>query len=433
VATSGSDTNSGTATSPWKTLSKAANTALPGDVVCVRAGSHAGFTMTRSGTASAPIQFVGYPGDSRPVIDGTIGLRADVVRFSGNGYISLTGFIVQNAQGGAFYGSGIKTDSTAHHITITDNIIRENQSFGIYPHASRHLTITNNDIYGNAAGIYVSWDGEGTVIANNDIHNTDRMIRNTVGGNDDAGGDAIVFHKGAGKVLVENNRMWANRATSYDYAWDGGALSIYGASNITFRKNTMWDNENILETGTDGTSGLSCSNNVFVHNVARGDLTVGRAFGLFVRCATDMLIAHNTITNVAFGFSLGSDSATYSNSIDGLRIVNNVVSLQNGKVYGIEQTAPLPSTVVIDNNIEHSMTGDIASVRGVGTTKSLATFTSWTGFDRNGSQADPLFVNRTANDYRLQAGSPAIDRGSRLPGLNDGYSGGAPDAGRYER
>ncbi|GAH64568.1 unnamed protein product, partial [marine sediment metagenome] len=35
-------------------------------------------------------------------------------------------------------------------------------------------------------------------------------------------------------------------------------------------------------------------------------------------------------------------------------------------------------------------------------------------------------------DLRLRAGSPVIDRGEVLPGLNDGFSGGAPDLGAIE-
>jgi len=38
----------------------------------------------------------------------------------------------------------------------------------------------------------------------------------------------------------------------------------------------------------------------------------------------------------------------------------------------------------------------------------------------------------TANDLRLKAGSAAIDAGEVLPGINDGFSGKAPDLGAYE-
>jgi hypothetical protein len=50
----------------------------------------------------------------------------------------------------------------------------------------------------------------------------------------------------------------------------------------------------------------------------------------------------------------------------------------------------------------------------------------------NGRAGDPLFVNAAAGDYRLQAGSPGIDAGLRLPGINDTYQGSAPDIGAFE-
>jgi hypothetical protein len=42
------------------------------------------------------------------------------------------------------------------------------------------------------------------------------------------------------------------------------------------------------------------------------------------------------------------------------------------------------------------------------------------------------FPERGAPDLRLEAGSAAIDVGSAIPNINDGYVGAAPDAGAYE-
>lgn len=45
---------------------------------------------------------------------------------------------------------------------------------------------------------------------------------------------------------------------------------------------------------------------------------------------------------------------------------------------------------------------------------------------------DPLFVNAETDDYDLSSNSPAIDIGLVIPGITDGYTGAAPDAGAYE-
>jgi hypothetical protein len=41
-------------------------------------------------------------------------------------------------------------------------------------------------------------------------------------------------------------------------------------------------------------------------------------------------------------------------------------------------------------------------------------------------------VQVAITDLRLKAGSTAVDAGAPLPGLNDGFTGKAPDLGAYE-
>src|ERR1700689_2539710 len=72
VSTSGKDTNSGTITSPWRTLQHAANSVKAGDTVYVRAGVYKEVvSIPSSGSASAGyITFSSYPGELA-IIDGT--------------------------------------------------------------------------------------------------------------------------------------------------------------------------------------------------------------------------------------------------------------------------------------------------------------------------------------------------------------------------
>ena len=79
VSPSGLDTNAGTSISaPWKTITKAANSALPGDLVYIRNGTYAEMVTLRisgtdpNGTASPKgyITFQSYPGESA-IIDGS--------------------------------------------------------------------------------------------------------------------------------------------------------------------------------------------------------------------------------------------------------------------------------------------------------------------------------------------------------------------------
>jgi hypothetical protein len=146
-----------------------------------------------------------------------------------------------------------------------------------------------------------------------------------------------------------------------------------------------------------------------------------------------MLIAHNTFVNLnLWVYAIDLGSADFSGQIDGLRIVNNIASMKEGKIYGIGGDIPL-STMTIDYNLDYNPGYFVASVAGYGNTTSTAQLTAWTGKQANGINGDPRLVSTgTTPDAHLRADSPAIDAGARLPGVNDSYNGVAPDVGRYE-
>jgi hypothetical protein len=76
VATTGSDSNSGTISAPFKSLTKAQSVAVSGDTVYIRAGTYTSFTIASSDTtynyvhnfSKSGITYSGYPGET-PVFD----------------------------------------------------------------------------------------------------------------------------------------------------------------------------------------------------------------------------------------------------------------------------------------------------------------------------------------------------------------------------
>src|SRR5689334_18305071 len=98
VATTGNDANTGTLAAPFKTLSKAATVALPGDVISVRGGLYNGaVSIDSKGTSSARITFRSYPGETA-ILDGTgIGSSTILVNLYKTEYVDFTGFEVRNA------------------------------------------------------------------------------------------------------------------------------------------------------------------------------------------------------------------------------------------------------------------------------------------------------------------------------------------------
>ncbi len=336
---------------------------------------------------------------------------------------AIRGLTIQDAPDQ--WGSGVRIESSSG-VVIERNLIRDNHSFGIKVKDATGITIRDNEITKNDTGIELSGAVAGTVVSGNRIHDNDRMVTASRGGN------GIVFTKTVGRVTASDNLLWGNRAPHLaDSGYDGGAFEIYAASDIRIEGNVVWDNNNVMETGTDGTA--PCNGIRFVRNVAYGAGTVpNETQGMILRCAADSLIANNTYDGLdTFAFYVTAAGA-YAGSVDGLRIEDNIVA--GGRSYSL--AAGLPASLVIDYNLSNpggsaAQYGSyVGYVEGKGNTSSLGQFSTWTGYDDHGVQADPTFLDSIAHDYRLAPLSPAIDAGVDV--TDDGFAGLAPDMGAYE-
>ena len=429
VATNGDDSAAGTVNAPWRTVQKAADAAPSGSTVYIRGGVYGPFTMRRSGQPGAPTTFTSFPGETA-IIDGQQAV-AYTVTVVGTHDVDLTHLVVQGGYADAHEGGGVVIQASTN-VTVSDSLLRNNKAFGVRSQKSTDVTIERNEVTHNAVGVHIGELGAGTVVADNLIHDNDKMMVNTpdIKGDDvGAGGVAVVFT--TGHVVVRNNYVWGNRAFSYDYGYDGSAFEIYAAQNWEFTDNVAWDNRVMFETGTDANR-TPCSNGVFARNVAFGPASVDVARGVVLRCAENGLIANNTFVGLQdFVFTLQHEVGTYGGSIAGLHIVNNVMYLTDAKAFSIDSA--IPSSVVLDSNLVFKTgAGWVATMVGSGGTNSLTTLAQWMGQIQHGIQGDPLFADMAAHDYRLMPGSPAIDSGTIIPGVTDGYNGAAPDRGSQE-
>jgi hypothetical protein len=89
----GSGGGSGPAGDPYLGLQSAADSAAPGDVFLVAAGTYADFEIETSGLAGAPIAFVG-PGDGSAIVDGQ-GTDRGVVTVGTGGAAPIAHVVVQ--------------------------------------------------------------------------------------------------------------------------------------------------------------------------------------------------------------------------------------------------------------------------------------------------------------------------------------------------
>ena len=163
VETGGSDEGSGGAEAPWATLQHAANNVSAGDVVTVRSGSYAGFSLEASGTHGAPITFRAE--DDTVVIDEDNSETPDGINLEGVDWVVIEGFPVEGATR-----AGIRA-ALCENVTIRGNRADQNGRWGIFTGHCDFLLIENNETSrsGDEHGIYVSNSGDHPTIRGNSI------------------------------------------------------------------------------------------------------------------------------------------------------------------------------------------------------------------------------------------------------------------------
>ena len=144
VSTTGSDSNSGASGNPFKSISKAAGMAKPGDTVLVAGGTYTGLvSIWNDGAAGAPITFKPMDGQ-KVIIDGAgTPANSNLVTIGGD-YVTFQGFEVKNATV-----DGIMS-LNAHDVKIIGNKVHDTQRNAIYVQAQEGNTNSyNNVIEGN--------------------------------------------------------------------------------------------------------------------------------------------------------------------------------------------------------------------------------------------------------------------------------------------
>lgn len=170
--------------------------------------------------------------------------------------------------------------------------------------------------------------------------------------------------------------------------------------------------------------------NVTCHNYDYGGIKVGSAVGETTNAWT---IHHCTVYDETgdsnYGYnSDGGDSNWYHNiayniTVDGwilqtdgtVNASNNISAECGGN--GYYAAAAYTPTLTADYNCSYN--------------NGTAYSGDWSQGE-NDVTSDPTFTNAASADFTLQDGSPCIDAGVAVAGINDGYSGTAPDIGRYE-
>ena len=400
VSMHGSNTAAGSRKHPFRTIQHAVRAVPSGSRVLVRQGTYSGFEVTKDG-----IRVAGVRGASVRVEGGaTDTVEFKGVRGGGLQHVHVVGSGVQ-------YGSAVRVADSSR-VTIRQVQAKNARTYGILVVDSSRVRLRGNDIFGNASGIEERRAVNLRIVRNHIHHNLKQV-------DSGRGAEGITFFESTGDVLVKGNRFSHNRTH----------LEVFGASRLNIQHNHFVAGE-VMETGT---SGPECARNRFVRNIAaRGGVS---ADGMILRCAQKMLIAHNVFDgfdDFAMYIVNGRSGVSFGGSIQGLRVLNNIVV--RGRAYSLGEG--LPDSVALDYNLLNKAGSTaqygsfVAYVSGRGNADTLRQFRRWTGYERHGLSASPAFVKRAAGNYHLRRKSPAIDAGTASVG--GGYRGKAPDIGRYE-
>jgi len=407
-------TGPGTRTAPLGRVQDGLGSAMPGDIVTVRAGTYTDALRTvRSGTADAPITLRAEPGGGPVLVTsaGTV-LRVDHAHIVVEGlaldgqYANAVAVDVNN--GGSFLvlrrvevrrsGRDCVDLAAPSNVLIEDSLIHHclypangrSDAHGIVGGAVRDLTIRGTDIH--------TFSGDGIQL--------------------DPGRDAA----GWDRVLVERCRIWLAPLTQSENGFARGtvpgenALDTKASNNAPRARLVVRDTQALGFRGTiDNQAAFNLKENVdaMIDGVTVSDSEIAFRLrgpttfsGAWV--AVQNAIVHDVVTAVR-----------YEDNIENLRVWNSTFGLNVGRPF--EAASSRSAGVNVRNLLV------------------LGSRLPEEAFDRsNLAVPNASFVNAGAGDYHLVPGSPAIDVGAVVSSVltdRDGVrrpQGNGPDIGAYE-
>ena len=367
VAPNGSDSNPGSETLPFRTISYGVSRLAPGETLFVKQGTYAESLDDNipAGTSwSQPVTVAAYPGH-------TVILRPPpgaefVLHFQGpQAYIVINGLILDGTN-------------------VTYDVVKITQTSDETPPA-HHIRLQNCEVMNSP-------HGHGILIADGDGYNEILSCSIHHNGNQYDGGSAnhgIYVH--GNYNLIEGNEIYENRL-GYGVHLFNGMQSF----NV-IRRNLIHDNGDAMDIHGNG--------NVVALNLI-WDCGIGINLGPSGSVQGGNEIVQNTIYRCEAGVAVRE-------GVPAAKILNNIVQASSG----------YPSNSIIDggintqiehNVLDRSVYNSDYSVPPAGT---------------NQYNTNALFVNPAAFDFHLQSGSPAIGAGMDIPEVPtdfDGFAWGNP-------
>jgi parallel beta-helix repeat protein len=356
VSTNGSDGDSGSASSPWRTISRAMKADLEsGDEVVVRSGTYKeSVTISQDGLTLRSEVRGGAKIDVPS--DGSMGINVNA------NYVKVDGFEVFGSDRSGIGGSRV------HHVEVTNNESHDNETAGIYFRQSEFITIEDNVVYENARS------GPSSGIS---VHNAQNITGDT-------------STKGFRFIIRDN--------VSYDnVAKNGPRTDANGIIIDDFRTTKNPDlNEYRFATLVE--------NNVVYNNGGKGIQVVWSDY-VTVRNNTAWHNSTDQKSDSTWRAELSNTQSSYNTWINNIAVANPKLDKHNVAISSISTGDYKNKEVVWHNNLTFNGNSGDDSVRANGSNSFP------TSANGNKLGVNPDFVNAPFN-FKLESGSPAIDGGT---------------------
>ncbi len=462
----------GPAGADYTSLQAAVNAAAPGTEIRVMPGTYGPVSISGfAGTADAPLVIRAADPANRPVIDGANGTLGTGVALSisNSSYVIVDGLEIRNGgsptQVGGAYGVRL---SGARRCVIRNSFIHDNGWGNVYETAGSAYNLVENNVISDE-----QWDA-----ANCPSASYQRCPNQTYYGivQDGKPGPGSVYRGNRiygvvdGASLCGDERAARNLAenTAHVLALTGGAGSAgWGNHNLDFHdnlitavrddaieadgicvnarifRNRMGDDPAAPDPAVDLQNAISISPSMpgpyfFVRNIVDGQWGEGgvktNTAGQNTIPIRNIFLYHNTFVRRNSGTLINLWYAlpgAHNVPVKNIVYRNNVFwNAAGGKATSALNNGQTHPSFDYDLWYTPSATG-IFQWWSNGTqykVDSFGEFRQVSGQEANGRFAAPLLDGALAP----MAGSPALDAGLRLPGINDGFAGSGPDLGAVE-
>jgi hypothetical protein len=378
VAPTGSSSNDGSASAPWREIRDALPHLAAGDTVLVADGSFLGFTMEDiHGAAGAPITIKAVGANAVIVKTTDRSDNRDTIKITFCSFVVIDGLTAFEANRAA-----VRVD-TSDDITIRNGVFGNNATWGIFTNHSDRLLIEGNSCYGSVSehGIYVSNSCVNPIVRRNRSFNNRASGLHFNGDLSAGGGNGLIVG-----ALVEKNVLFGNGAGG------GAAINMDGVRSSTVRNNLIYNNRatGIALFQIDGALGPS-----------------------------GLEIYHNTIDMPSTGrWALHisqSDAAAGA-----IRVRNNILNTRHTFRGSIEYVA---ATDVANTDSDYNILSKVTPNDGV----NIYTLAQWQaqGHEPHSLSASnaSLFRNADGGDYHLLDTAPAVGAGQPEASVTDDLEG----------